>query len=214
MLWGLVLANALLVIVAGALYLNRAAQPPQIQGVLMQQPQAVGPFVLLDHTGASFDNKDLQGQWHLVSYGFTSCPDICPSTLSVLKDMAARLNGSSPRVLFYSVDHRRDTVEQMAAYLPFFSNEFVGLTHRDQPENPHLPFEQGLGISARLVPAQEGGANAYDVLHGVTLMLLNPAGQLQAIFKPVETAPGIYAFEADTLARDFRAIRDYLQRSA
>jgi protein SCO1/2 len=117
-------------------------------------------------------------------------------------------------VLFYSVDHRRDTVEQLAAYLPFFNEEFLGLTHVDDPRNPHLPFETSLGIVARLQPNLEEGVVDpldYQVQHGVTLFLLNPSGELQAIFEPDQVAPGVHAYNPDTLVADYLAVRRYLE---
>jgi protein SCO1/2 len=121
---------------------------------------------------------------------------------------------SDLRVLFYSVDHRRDTVAQMASYVPFFHPDFIGLTHLDDSDNPHLAFEQGLGMVARLVPATgpeiDPADNEYEVMHGVTLFLINPQGQLQAIFEPDKNRSGIPSFNPDTLLRDYLAIRDYL----
>ena len=217
MLVGFATANAVILAVLAAILLNRPASPPLIQGVLLADGRALEPFSLLDHRGEPFTNRDLHGQWHLVSYGFTTCPDICPTTLSQLADAKLRLaeNGDDLQVLFYSVDHRRDTVSQLASYLPFFDEEFVGLTHLDDPQNPHLPFEQGLGIVAQLVPNldQDGGqsANDYQVVHGVTLFLLNPAGELQAIFEPDESLPGMHSYDPDKLVSDYLAVRRYLE---
>jgi protein SCO1/2 len=120
-----------------------------------------------------------------------------------------------PRVLFYSVDYRRDTVRQLSTYMTFFDEAFVGLTHLDDPENPHLPFEQGLGIVSQLVPNLEAegdhGPDDYQVVHGVTLFLLNPRGELQAIFEPEEVAPGVHAYDPERLAEDYRAVRRYIE---
>ena len=91
---------------------------------------------------------------------------------------------------------------------------FIGLTHLDDSENPHLPFEKSLGIVAQLVPLTgpefDPADNEYQVNHGVTLMLLNPQGRLQAIFEPDTPAPGQHAFNPETLLRDYLAIRQYL----
>ena len=116
------------------------------------------------------------------------------------------------RVLFYTVDHRRDTVNQLAAYLPFFNEEFVGLTHLDDPDNTHLPFEQGLGMVARLVPNEDPDSSDYQVVHGLTLFLLNPRGELQAIFEPGNAGLGVRSYQPDKLAADYLAVRQYLAR--
>lgn len=210
---GIATANLCLLLVAGAVLVSRPAAPPLIQGVLLPQGKDLGDFALLDHRARTFTNRDLLGRWHLVSYGFTTCPDICPTTLARLSKLAARLDqDDSLRFLFYSVDHRRDTTARLASYVPYFHPDFVGLTHRDQSDNPHLPFEEGLGIVSRLVPSQDpqAGPEDYQVLHGVALFLLNPQGQLQAIFKPDDELRGGQDFDVDRLLQDYRAIRDYL----
>jgi protein SCO1/2 len=217
MLLGFVLANTVIIAVAAAVLLNQPKAPPLIQGVLLAEGRAVDSFRLLSHFGEPFSNSDLRGQWHLVSYGFTTCPDVCPTTLSQLAVVASKLEAAEVqdlRFLFYTVDHRRDTATQLASYLPFFHRDFLGLTHLDDPANPHQPFEQGLGIAARLEPVTDGTAtpsvNDYQVIHGISLLLLNPRGELQAIFKPNETAPGVRSFDPDKILRDYRAIRNYL----
>ena len=216
MLAGFAAANAVIVIVAALVLLNRPPAPPLIQGILLPQARELADFSLLDHHNRAFTNDNLAGRWHLVSYGFTTCPDICPTTLSQLAQVNAALEqrggNEDLRVLFYTVDHRRDTVQQMASYVPFFDEDFVGLTHVDQADNPHLPFEQGLGIVAQLVPVADAdpSLNAYQVNHGVSLLLINPDGELQAIFEPDRSAAGVHSFDPDKVLRDYLAIRGYL----
>ena len=216
MLLGFLVANTAIAVVAAAVIVSRPVSPPSIQGVLLPQGRPVPAFSLLDHNGRAFTNSDLRGQWHLVSYGFTTCPDICPATLSQLSAATSRLGSHSAdlQVLFYSVDHRRDTTHQLATYMPFFNEDFIGLTHLDDPLNPHLPFEQGLGIVAQLLPNLEEGAgqkpNDYQVVHGITLFLINPSGELQAVFEPDEVTPGVHAYNPDKLASDYLAVRRYL----
>ena len=214
---GFLLANIALVSVAAFVLLNRPASAPQIQGVLLPEPLEIPAFRLLNHNNEAFTNEDLKGRWHLVSYGFTTCPDICPTTLTQLADVTRQLKEQGQtdlRILFYSVDHRRDTVTQMATYMPFFDPGFVGLTHLDDSENPHLPFEQGLGIVAQLVPIigpdVDPADNEYQVNHGVTLFLINPEGELQAIFEPDSGPFDAHIFQPETVLRDYLAIRNYL----
>ncbi|MFK8047466.1 MAG: SCO family protein [Halioglobus sp.] len=223
---GFVLANLILATVAGVVWMNKPDPPPQIQGVLLNQSRALGDFSLLDQHNKPFTNQDLMGRWHLVTYGFTTCPDVCPTTLSTLVQVTKRLeasqsvnaDGDALKVLFYSVDHRRDTVEQLAAYIPFFHEQFLGLTHLDDSANPHLPFEKGLGIFARLTPSDEQVdgeyTDAYEVSHGVTLFLLNPKGELQAILEPGEDEHGSQVFDEEKVLQDYLKIRRYLAHTA
>ncbi len=217
MLAGFALANIVAITVAFAALSARRDAPPVIQGVLLHEARTVPDFELVDHHDQPFTNAHLQGRWHLVSYGFTTCPDICPTTLAELAQFSSALKDAGVddlRVLFYTVDHRRDTVAQMAAYVPYFDEAFLGLTHRDNPGNPHLPFEQGLGIIAQLVPLTgeeyDPADNAYQVNHGVTLFLLNPEGKLQAVFEPDSPAPGRYRFDPEQLMSDYLAVRRFL----
>lgn len=214
---GILLANIAIVSVAALVFLNRPALPPQIQGVLLPEALGLPEFRLLDHNNDVFTNENLKGRWHLVSYGFTTCPDICPTTLTQLSTVARQLkerDQTDLRVLFYTVDHRRDTVSQLASYMPFFDPDFVGLTHLDDSDNPHLPFEQGLGIVAQLVPLTgpdiDPADNEYQVSHGVTLFLINPNGELQAIFEPDTRLPGNHNFNPEIVLRDYLNIRNYL----
>lgn len=217
MLLGFVVANLSIAAVAIATLLLRPAPPPHIQGVLLDQPRALPDFELVDQRGERFDNSDLRGEWHLLSYGFTTCPDICPTTLSQLTSVAERLPPGSKRDLrfvFYSIDYRRDTPGLLASYLAFFDRDFIGLTHREGNGDRHLPFEQGLGMAYELSPdpdASDGPLPVdYQVAHGVTLYLLNPAGELQAIFKPDKPSSTQPGFDPDTVLRDYLAIRRYL----
>ncbi len=217
MVAGFLLANIAIAVMAALMLFNRPAPPPHIQGVLLPQARELPGFRLLDHHNREFTNEDLKGSWHLVSYGFTTCPDICPTTLSQLAIVNRKLQEQGHHdlvMLFYTVDHRRDTVAQMASYVPFFDPAFIGLTHLDDSDNPHLPFEQGLGIVARLLPATgpdiDPGDNMYEVMHGVTLFLINPQGELQAIFEPENQPTGLESFDPDTVLHDYLAIRSYL----
>lgn len=217
MLLGFLLANTTIALVAALLWFNRPLPPPRIQGVLLPQARELGQFELTDHTGASFDNANLRGKWHLVSYGFTTCPDVCPSALSELASFIDRLEPSDRedlQVLFYSVDPARDTPAQLNSYLSFFNEEFTGLTVTDAAQQDPAAFERSLGILAQLLPAPgtrpEDGD--YQVSHSVTLLLLNPRGELQAVLEPDPAGAGVPGFRVETLLRDYRAVRKHLAR--
>jgi protein SCO1/2 len=212
MIVGFALANVAIMLVAALVLLNRPQLPPTIQGVLLPDAREIPPFSLRDHNNRLFSNKDITGQWHLVSYGFTTCPDICPTTLAQLAQLEVLLKDGdiNLQVVFYSVDHQRDTVEQLAKYMPFFHPDFLGLTHTDDGSDQHLAFEQGLGIVSQLIlPTEESDPQPYQVVHGVTLFLLNPNGQLQAILKPGTDKHRNKVFDAATIYKDFLQVRAY-----
>jgi len=217
MLRGVLLAVTSVGFITAMAIFSRPAPPPKIQGVLLSEARPIEPFTLIDHYDRAFTKENLKGDWHLVSYGFSTCPDICPTTLSQINRMMEDIDESRYarlQVLFYTVDHKRDTPSQMANYVPYFNSKFIGLTHLDDPENPHLPFEKSLGITAKLIPrpseSDYPNPNDYDVSHGVTLFLVNPEGKLQAIFKPDINSMGFAEFDPVRLRNDYLAIRKYL----
>ncbi|XP_022090424.1 protein SCO1 homolog, mitochondrial-like [Acanthaster planci] len=140
-----------------------------------------GPFSLVDHNGKPKTNKDYLGQWLLLYFGFTHCPDICPDELEKMVSAVEKINNSPnlPNItpLFISIDPERDTVEVMGAYVKEFYPGLIGLTGtKEQVEeiarNFRIYFSQG--------PKDED--NDYIVDHSIIMYLLNPDGQFVDYF--------------------------------
>jgi protein SCO1/2 len=89
-----------------------------------------GPFTLVDQTGKTVTDKDFRGQYMLVYFGFTNCPDVCPSGLQVISAALDKVGAKADQVtpLFITVDPERDTPEQLASYVSSFHPRLVGLT--------------------------------------------------------------------------------------
>lgn len=89
-----------------------------------------GPFTLTAHTGQRVSDSDYRGKFMLVFFGFTYCPDVCPTALQTVAAALEQLGAKADRVvpLFITVDPERDTPEQLAQYVASFSPRFVGLT--------------------------------------------------------------------------------------
>lgn len=89
-----------------------------------------GPFTLVDHTGKTVTDKDFRGRYMLVYFGFTNCPDVCPSGLQVMAAALDKVGAKADQVtpIFITVDPERDTPEQLAAYVSSFHPRLVGLT--------------------------------------------------------------------------------------
>ena len=216
-LLGILTVLVLLATVMGVAMLARPAPPPVITGVLIPDAIPLKEFSLVDHNNRKFTRQNLLGQWHIVSYGYTYCPDICPMTLTTLAQVARSIEKdqvfTDVQFLFYSVDPGRDTVARLAEYVPWFHDEFIGLTLADTDESPDLSFEQSLGISAVITPLEmdEGleDFGGYSVSHGVAIYLLNPDGDLQAIFKPTVDKDGRRYYTVDQIYQDYRKIRSY-----
>ncbi|MEH6580670.1 MAG: SCO family protein [Halioglobus sp.] len=153
---------------------------------IFETPRNIGDFQLIDHKGDVFDQTRLLGQWTLVFFGFTSCPDVCPTTMTFLNDFLGQLEGTEVEdtsVVMITVDPARDTVEQLATYVPYFNSAFLGVTgefleiHR---------VATALNTPFRKVPGQ---GEDYQVDHSSNVVLINPRGDYHGFFKaPLDMA--------------------------
>lgn len=159
----------------------------KINGLYLHQtPRNIGEFTLTDHHGKAFNPASLQGGWTLIFFGFTYCPDICPTTMTFLNQLTQSLEGTEAQetaVVMVSVDPARDTVEQLSTYVPYFNPEFLGVTgefldiHR---------FATALNTPFRKVA---GAGDDYQVDHGSNVVLMNPKGDYHGFFKaPLDLA--------------------------
>jgi protein SCO1 len=153
---------------------------------LMDTPRDIGEFALIDHHGEPFNPARFKDRWSLVFFGFTYCPDICPTTMAFLNDFMASLEGTEAQdtqVVMVSVDPARDTVEKLASYVPYFNPDFIGVTgefleiHR---------FATALNTPFRKVM---GEGDDYQVDHSANVVLINPRGHYHGFFKaPLDLA--------------------------
>lgn len=92
--------------------------------------QVGGPFTLTDHTGKKVSEQDFAGRFLLVAFGFTYCPDVCPTELQVMSAALDKLGEKAKQVqpVFITIDPERDTAEQMASYVSNFHESMMGLT--------------------------------------------------------------------------------------
>ena len=146
-------------------------------------PAPVPDFSLLDHHEQPVGREVFEGQWDLVFFGFTHCPDICPLTLQVLAAARQQLTEAGqeplPRVVLVSVDPERDTPELMASYVTYFGDHNLGITG-ELAEVRKLT--DGLGVFFEKTAERNGN---YSVDHSSVVLLLNPKGEMHALF----TAP-------------------------
>ena len=197
----------MLVIVGGFVY--RIQQPRvmtptemKVNGLyLLETPRNFDQLNLVDHHGQPFTRERLVGHWSLVFFGFTYCPDICPTTMAFLNRLVGELDGTEAedtQVVMVSVDPARDTVEQLASYVPYFNPDFVGVTgefldvHR---------FATALNTPFRKVPGQE---DDYLVDHSANVVLINPKGDYHGFFKaPLDLAKVKLTYRSARLLWDY-----------
>ena len=148
--------------------------------VVLNTPRIFSDFELVDHRGEVFNQEHLQDVWTVVFFGFTHCPDICPTTLAILNDTYSKLKERERermQIVMISIDPERDTVEKLAEYVPYFNNEFIGVTG-----NKHLikRLTAELNVAYNKVPLD---SDDYTVDHSTQLVLINPKGHYHGFFK-------------------------------
>jgi len=194
------IAVAIVAAVAGMLLsrslVQPAAAPVLATGTWLEPGRPLPEFSLVDQAGQPFGRDWLQGQWSLLFFGFTSCPDICPTTLAMLGDLEKSLadlpDADRPRIVFVSVDPERDTPERVAAYVSFFSPAFTGVTGTAEGVEG---IADALHVPYATAPLADGN---YTVDHSSALFLIGPDASLRALFSAPHN-PG-------NLAADLRRI--------
>jgi protein SCO1 len=169
---------------------HRSAQAALTTATLLAPPRPVPPLALTDHDNRPFGADRMRGGWSLLFFGFTSCPDVCPVTMSALAQTNKLLANlpvqQRPRLVMISVDPERDTPERLGPYVKAFDPTFVGAT----ASKPAIDeFAQRMGVLVATRPLE--GEN-YTVDHTTSVFLINPEGALRALFsaphKPQEIA--------------------------
>jgi protein SCO1/2 len=139
-------------------------------------------FHLVDQQGKAFQLSQLHGKTVLFSFGFTHCPNVCPTTLSDLAKVYRALpqeDRSKVQVLFVSVDPRRDRPETMKNYVPYFDNSFIGLTGT---ETQIAEAAKAYGAYYEIVRDPGQNPDAYSVNHSAFTYLISPDGKWKLLY--------------------------------
>jgi protein SCO1/2 len=194
----------LLIIVAfaGGLLVARMIVPPRAEppaterATVLPAARALPALDLVDQDGRPLPPEFFAGHWTLVFFGFTQCPDVCPTTLATLAQVRRQLAdlppAEQPRTLLVSVDPERDPPQRLAAYVRFFDPSFLAATGTAEAT---AAAAAAFGVPYAKVPTPEGG---YTMDHGSGLFVVGPAGGIVAYL----SAP----HEADVIARDYRKV--------
>ena len=143
-----------------------------------------GPFTLTDQTGKRVTQADFAGQYTLVYFGYTYCPDVCPTELSIMTSALVELADKSPELetqitpIFITVDPKRDTVDVMAEYVDNFHPRMVGLTGSAKDA---MVAAKAYRVFYSLGEADEDGD--YPVDHSSFLYFMGPDGAYRTMFK-------------------------------
>jgi len=192
----LLLLAAGVIAVAAGVWLGTAtekasddAKPPTIQGAIFATPRPLNDFQLLANGGQAFTVNNLKGEWSLVFFGYTNCPDVCPTTLGVLNQVDKLMGEqglASPQVVFVSIDPQRDKPELIDQYVKYFNKKFIGVTGNQ--ENLHALSKQMSVVFAK-APGADGSMSEENYLmdHSSSIILVNPDAQVQAILSAPHT---------------------------
>jgi protein SCO1/2 len=182
-------AGLFILAIAAGLFVGRSmlrpqpAPRPHTDALMLHEPKALPDFALTDTDGKAFTKQSLNGHWSLLYFGYTHCPDACPTTLSGLDHLMVTLAKTpaapKPTVYFISVDPKRDDAKLLKNYTLYFNPGFVGATG-SEPALRALTTPLGVDFSYGK-PDKQGN---YAVDHTSFVILVDKQGEEVAIFSP------------------------------
>ena len=186
---------AIIVVVAALFLLNRNQEPAYAyHGGVFSPARAAAPLDLTDTNGQPFSLDQLKGDVALVYFGYTTCPDVCPTTLTDMQAVKDDLGKDADRVkvVMVTIDPERDTQAKLGAYLAFFDPGFIGLRgDADQIEQ----IKKDYGITVERVEYPDS-ATKYLLNHSALVYLIDPDGNLLLTF-PYGTDPSFMAQDVE-----------------
>lgn len=183
-----------------------SSQPADIQGTYLQDAKPITGFHLLDYNHKPFDASRFKGKWTFLFFGYTNCPDVCPTTLLMLKSVWAKLPTAAkaapqPQIVFVSVDPDRDTLDKLKSYVTYYQPDFLGVTGQaDQIDK--LTNQVGVLYGFDDDPDGKG----YTVKHSAQIILVDPTGKMRAVFSPPH--------KVDAIVNSFVRIRNFYEGKA
>ncbi|MEE3934561.1 SCO family protein [Pseudomonas viridiflava] len=167
--------------------------------ILLPQSRSLPSLNMNDQNGAPVAVDELKGKWTLVFFGYTYCPDICPTTLAQLRDIRTKLPQEAVdnmRVVLVSVDPNRDTPQQLKQYLGYFDPRYIGLTA------PVADIQKlASALSIPFIPA-DTSKPGYTVDHSGNLALIGPDGRQRGFIRSPLNAQKLVAQLPVLLERD------------
>jgi protein SCO1/2 len=179
---------------AGGLLWHESELVPGLgRSVVTGQADIGGPFRLTDQTGKTVRDNDFRGRYMLIYFGYSFCPDVCPTTLSVMAQALDKLGPERARrvvPIFITIDPARDTPKVLADYMKAFGPEFVGLTGSAAAI---ADAEKKYRVYAVKKPLEKGN---YGMDHSSVLYLMGPDGRMISFYDE--------AISPDDLAKELR----------
>jgi len=191
------------VVIGLVLVVLRAGGPPSQQVVYTGTADIRSEFSLVDHRGRAVTQDDYADRWQLVFFGFTHCPDICPTTLAYLGSVLDLLGPKADRVapLFVSVDPDRDTPDVLSDFVAAFHPRLIGLT--GSPKQVADAARAFKVYHERL--DDKDAPDGYRMAHAGHIYLMRPGGAFEAVFLEGDQPPQALADEiALRLAKEMK----------
>jgi protein SCO1 len=179
--------------VAGGLLWHESEILPKLgQTIVSGQIAVGGPYALTDQDGHARASSDFRGKYQLIYFGYTFCPDVCPTTLAIIAAAMDKLGPTQDRIvpIFITIDPARDKPAVLKKYLAAFGPRFVGLTGTDEQL---APVEKEFRVFAQ---KQNLSGGTYSMNHSSVIYLLGPDGKLVSFYDE--------AASPDELAKDIR----------
>jgi len=178
----------------------RAMLLPDQVITLFSTPKPLTAFALTDHRNRVFDLASLKSKWSFLFFGFTHCPDVCPTTLAVLaraRDNIAKntVGAEDIQFVFVSVDPNRDTASKLRQYVDYFDTTFLGVTG-DNAQLGNLAGQLSAAYQVAITPGMEN----YPVYHTAAVFLLDPRARYHAVFTPPH--------DAGAISKRFKVVRE------
>jgi protein SCO1/2 len=177
------LAGLLVLAAGGLLAVAFRDNPKGAAGTLLASAIG-GPFQLVDQNGKQFTDADLKGKWHLLFFGYTHCPDTCPTTLNEVSLAIERLGGKRDQVeiVFITVDPERDTPAALKSYVASFDAPIAALSGSAEQL---AQAARAYRVYFAKRPRSDGG---YDMDHSAVIYVMDAQGRFTATFTPDSTA--------------------------
>ena len=182
---------------------NDTKIPKNLYATVLPNARPLAGFNLIDQKNQIFSPVQLKGQWSFLFFGFTNCPDVCPTTLKVMQSVWKTLptkmgDIGHPKLYFISVDPDRDNAKNLEQYVQFFNPEFNAATGKlDELDK----LTNQIGILYGYDEKENGNDKDYIVNHSAQLILVDPKGRMRAVISP----PHI----PKTIAANFQTIRTF-----
>lgn len=159
-------------------------KPTLVSGKILARPMEIDRFELIDQKNEVFNNKSLEGGWTVLFFGYTNCPDVCPTTIyklaEIKNELEEDLSSSSFNTVLVTLDPDRDSTDRLKEYIGYFDESMLGVT--GTYENIQS-FTSSLSVFYQRINKEEG----YDFNHTASIFVFNKDGSLFATMSPANT---------------------------